>query len=87
MNFLLNLIVLTGLTARFPRWPGHAADPEVDAAAPGLDLPGGDTAFKVLNRALMVASLNDTASHNAFAQRHGLMFQLLSDLDGSIARA
>lgn len=55
--------------------------------AEACNLRDSDAAFKARNVALLGVSLNDTASHNAFAQRHGLPFPLLSDLDGTVARA
>jgi peroxiredoxin Q/BCP len=44
-------------------------------------------AFRQRGVALLGVSLDDAASHAAFAQRHGLPFPLLSDPDGVVARA
>ena len=42
-------------------------------------------AFRDLNAQILGVSLDDAASHKAFAEKHGLPFPLLADTDGSVA--
>ena len=42
-------------------------------------------AFRDLNAQILGVSLDDAASHKAFAEEHGLPFPLLADTDGSVA--
>lgn len=42
-------------------------------------------AFRDLNAQILGVSLDDAASHKAFAEKHGLPFPLLADTDGTVA--
>lgn len=44
-------------------------------------------AFRQLDVAVLGVSLDDTASHAAFAKKYHLPFPLLSDVDGSVAKS
>ncbi len=44
-------------------------------------------AFRDLNAQILGISLDDTESHKAFAENHGLPFPLLADIDGEISAA
>lgn len=55
--------------------------------AEACNLRDSGTDFKARNVTVLGVSLNDAASHNEFAKRHGLPFPLLSDLNGDVARA
>jgi peroxiredoxin Q/BCP len=45
------------------------------------------TAITALNTQVLGVSVDDTASHAQFAQKHRLPFPLLADRDGQVARA
>ena len=45
------------------------------------------TAFQDAGAEVIGISMDDAASHQAFAAKHNLPFTLLSDADGSVARA
>lgn len=55
--------------------------------AEACNLRDGYPAFKARNTALLGVSLDDAASHADFAEHNNLPFPLLSDQDGSLARA
>jgi len=44
-------------------------------------------AYKDLNAQVLGVSLDDVASHKAFAENHGLPFPLLADVEGDVASA
>ena len=44
-------------------------------------------AFKALNTQVLGVSLDDVESHQKFAEKHGLPFPLLADVDGRVADA
>jgi peroxiredoxin Q/BCP len=44
-------------------------------------------AYRDLNAHILGISLDDVASHRAFAEEHGLPFPLLADVDGDVAKA
>jgi len=44
-------------------------------------------AYRDLNAQILGVSLDDAASHKAFAEKHGLPFPLLADVDGAAAAA
>lgn len=44
-------------------------------------------AYRELNAQILGVSLDDAASHKAFAENHGLPFPLLADVDGEAATA
>ncbi len=44
-------------------------------------------AYRVLNAQILGISLDDVESHKAFAEKHGLPFPLLADIDGNAADA
>jgi len=44
-------------------------------------------AFRDLNAQILGVSLDDAASHKAFAEKHGLPFPLLADVDGATSTA
>jgi len=44
-------------------------------------------AYRELNAQIIGVSLDDAASHKAFAENHGLPFPLLADVDGSASTA
>jgi peroxiredoxin Q/BCP len=44
-------------------------------------------AFKALNAQVLGVSLDDVESHQKFAEKHGLPFPLLADVDGRVADA